>query len=93
MGAAAPRSKRRKPRRRPKPDVIAQRLHATESGAEAATDSGEQVAAPDETASSGEGAAAPEASSDEGFPTVSGGDSGEAAVSPDTGGEDDRPGS
>ncbi len=79
-GEAAPRRKRRKPRRRPKPDMIAQRLHATESGAEAATDSGE-------------GAAAPEASSDEGSPTVSGGDSEEAAVLPDTGGEDDRPGS
>lgn len=92
-GEGAPRRKRRKPRRRPKPDIIAQRLHATGSGAEAATDSGEGAAAPDEAANSGEGAAAPEASSDEGSPTVSGGDSEEAAVSPDTGGEDDRPGS
>ncbi len=79
-GEAAPRKKRRKPRRRPKPDVIAQRLHATESGAEAATDSGEQAAAPGEAADSGQGAAAPEAATDQGSPTVSGG-------------EDDRPGS
>lgn len=88
-GEASPRKKRRKPRprRRLKPDVIAQRLHAAESGAEAA---------------------APEAATDEGSPTVSGGESGddreeepsgesgesgEVAVSPDTGGEDDRPGS
>ncbi len=105
-GEASPRRKRRKPRRRPKPDVIAQRLHATESGAEASSDSEEQVAAPDEAADSGEQAAAPEAATDEGSPTVSGGESGEdreqpsgesaedaVAVSPESGGEDDRPGS
>ena len=118
-GGAAPSGKRRKPRprRRPKPDVIAQRLHATESVAEAASDSEEQVAAPDEAADSGEQAPAPEAATDEGSPTVSdaeaaldseepsgesgedreepSGESGEdaGAVSPDTGGEDDRPGS
>ena len=91
-GEASPRKKRRKPRprRRLKPDVIAQRLHVTESGAEAATDSGEQAAAPE--------AATPESATDEGSATVSGGESGESgedavAVSPDTGGEDDRPGS
>jgi len=105
-GGAAPSRKRRKPRprRRPKPDVIAQRLHAAESDAKADTDSGEQVAAPADAVDSGEGAGAPEEATDEGPPTVSGsesgenreepsGESGEVAVSPDTGGEDDRPGS